>query len=146
MDAQHCAIDAYIMPDAQQWAMLMPYWASIECPSYWASIESLSPEQFTFELGAHNTIVNNAHARAAQYGADGEQQKLKSLSREKRRLGANRLPCIGLNPTRSAYSGLDVCKTVRNKFPPCKNVRNKINQSLRNYSWIYISRSKESAV
>ena len=35
-------------------------------------------EQFTFELGAHNAIVNSAHARAAQYGVDGGRQKVKT--------------------------------------------------------------------
>ena len=36
-------------------------------------------EQFTFELSAHNAIVNIAHVRAAQYGIDGDQQNLKTL-------------------------------------------------------------------
>ena len=36
-------------------------------------------EQLAFELGAHNAIVNSAHAQAAQYGVDGGRQKLKTL-------------------------------------------------------------------
>ena len=38
----------------------------------------IEPEQFTFELGAQNAIVNIAHAQAAQYGVDGGRQKLKT--------------------------------------------------------------------
>ena len=40
------------------------------------------------------------------------------ISRERRRLGANRLPCIGLYPTRSAYFGSDGCKKAKSEFPP----------------------------
>ena len=62
--------------------------------------------------------MNIAHAQAAQYGVDGGRQELKTwLSRERRRVGANRLPCTGLNPTRSAYFDSDGCKKVRNEFP-----------------------------
>ena len=35
-------------------------------------------DQFTFELGAQNAIVNSAHAQAAQYGVDSGRQKLKT--------------------------------------------------------------------
>ena len=75
---------------------------------------------FTFNLGAQNAIVNIAHAQLLQYGVDSGQQKLKTwlYLQKEGSLGANRLPCIGLNPTRSAYFGSDGCKMVRNEFPP----------------------------
>ena len=47
---------------------------------------------------------------------DGKVENL-VISRKRRRPGANRLPCIGLNPTRPAYFGSDGCKKVRNEFP-----------------------------
>ena len=45
------------------------------------------------------------------------------ISRKRRCAGANHLPCIGLNLTRSAYFGSDGCKKVRNKFPPLNLVQ-----------------------
>ena len=65
-------------------------------------------------------IVNNAHARAAQWWMAKVENLVISqvISRERRGLGANHLACIGLKPTRSAYFGSDGSKKVRDKFPP----------------------------
>ena len=40
------------------------------------------------------------------------------ISRERKRPGVNHLPCISLNPIRSAYFGSDGCEKVRSEFPP----------------------------
>ena len=69
--------------------------------------------QFTFELNVQNAIVNSAYEQAAQYGVE----IYLAISQERKCFGDNRLPCIGLNPTKSAYFGSDECKTVRNEFP-----------------------------
>ena len=91
MDAQHWAIRLFrdarccgvndMEPYDVAWDMLIPYWASIKplshiepywCLShktellFWCSNGLLHwAKQFTFELGAHNAIVNSAHARCA---------------------------------------------------------------------------------
>ena len=82
-DAQHSATYWYLITQShgciamnhvdallsQHWAiehiepyLLMPF------TQYWV-ILMFNP--LTFELGAHNAIVNSAHAQAAQYGVDG---------------------------------------------------------------------------
>ena len=68
-----------------------------------------------------NVIVNSEQAQAAQYGygVNGAwTAKVENLviSRERRHLSANRLPCIGLNPTRSSYFGSDGMQKGQKQF------------------------------
>ena len=68
-------------------------------------------EQFTFELGAQNTIVNSTHAQAAQYSVDGGRHKLKSLLYLEKEGVLALIACLASvkiqQVTRKAYFGSD---------------------------------------
>ena len=119
---------AILKPLTQHWAILT---LIINALMHWA-------EQCTFELGAHNVIVNNAHAQAVQYGVDSGQQMITLLyiSRERKHLGANRLSCIGLNPTRITYFGSDGCQKRLPSVAPCTDLYTSLASS--NFSFFLL--------